>query len=376
MDNKSIRINITGDFVINEEYSVDRLDKGIVDLFRNADFNIINLEAPVTASNAKILKTGPHLKADRDSTVAILKALDIYAVTLANNHILDYDEEGVSDTISFCKKNNLRFVGAGANKKEAAKILSWDTPQGTLVIINIAENEWASATNVSAGANGMDLIDNSLQIRRAKEEYDFVFVIVHGGHEYYNLPSPRMQKQYRFYVECGADIVIGHHTHCVSGYELYKGVPIYYSLGNFLFTKKNINKDWYQGLVLEVQIKDKKIKSQLHAVQQSEDEHGLSLITGVGAAKMRKRLEDYNEIISDSGALEKQWNDYVNSRYKNYINLWSPISFISNAYIRAVYRKIGKKLINKRGFSYFLNLMRCESHLDLSKEVLNRFLKK
>ena len=58
-------------------------------------------------------------------------------------------------------------------------------------------------------------------------------MIVHGGHECYNLPSPRMQKQYLFYADQGADIVVGHHTHCISGYEVYKGVPIYYSLGNF-----------------------------------------------------------------------------------------------------------------------------------------------
>ncbi len=55
----------------------------------------------------------------------------------------------------------------------------------------------------------------------------------------------------------GADIVIGHHTHCINGNEVYNGVPIYYSLGNFLFTMQSSHKDWYTGLVLEVEIQKK-----------------------------------------------------------------------------------------------------------------------
>ena len=123
----------------------------------------------------------------------------------------------------------------------------------TIAIINFCENEWSIAEEDSAGANPMDFIDNANQIREAKAVHDKV--IVHGGHEYYNLPSPRMQKQFRFYADQGADIVIGHHTHCISGNEVYNGVPIYYSLGNFLFTKNNTNEDWYTGLLLQVDIK-------------------------------------------------------------------------------------------------------------------------
>ena len=89
----------------------------------------------------------------------------------------------------------------------------------------------------------MDIIDNTNQIREAKASHDKVIVIVHGGHEYYNLLSPRMQKQYRFYADQGADIVVGHHTHCISGNEIHNGVPKYYSLGNFLFTGRSTIED-------------------------------------------------------------------------------------------------------------------------------------
>ena len=130
-----------------------------------------------------------------------------------------------------------------------------------IAILNFCENEWSIAEDDSPGANPMDIIDNTNHIREAKASHDKVIVIVHGGHEYYNLPSPRMQKQYRFYADQDADIVVGHNTHCISGSEMYKGVPIYYSLGNFLFTGRSTIENWYYGLVLELEIKDGNIRT-------------------------------------------------------------------------------------------------------------------
>src|SRR5690606_25591800 len=126
--------------------------------------------------------------------------LKVDLVTLANNHILDYNNEGVLDTVEFCKKNKLETVGAGSDLINASKTFYLNIKKRTIAIINFAENEWASASKNSAGANPMDIVDNVTQIKEAKSNSDFVFVIVHGGHEYYNLPSPRMKKQYRFYV--------------------------------------------------------------------------------------------------------------------------------------------------------------------------------
>src|SRR5690606_10747225 len=141
----------------------------VYSLFQNSDYNIVNLEAPVTESNSKIVKTGPHLRSNRNSTLEVLKGLNINLCTLANNHVLDHGEKGVLDTIDFCRENGIQTVGAGKNKYEAAKVLYLETDVGKIAIINIAENEWASATDTSAGANGMDLIDDVKQIQEAKK---------------------------------------------------------------------------------------------------------------------------------------------------------------------------------------------------------------
>jgi len=371
-----MKILIAGDFVVTKDYLIDNINQEVVDMFQSSDYNIVNLEAPITTSQSKIVKTGPHLKADKESTLSVLKTLNIDLVTLANNHVLDYDEQGVLDTLEFCEENSIATVGAGNNIKEALQVFYLDTPKGVIGIINIAENEWASATETTAGANGMDLINDVKQIQEAKTKADFVFVIVHGGHEYYNLPSPRIQKQYRFYAEQGADMIIGHHTHCISGYEEHNGVPIYYSLGNFLFTNESIHEDWYKGLVLEIKIKDSKIESYLHPITQYKKNFKLELLKATEKDKILNRVLDYNNIIKDDIKLKESWRSFIEKRTKSYLMNWSPLAFINNYYIRAGLNKLNLSFLNKRGLSRYLNYMRCEAHLDVSKEVIKKYLKK
>lgn len=372
-----MKVLISGDFVVNRPYSQDAIDKEITKIFKNSDFNIVNLEAPVTKSNFRILKTGPHLKADERSTKEVLKSLKIDLVTLANNHVLDYDVQGVLDTLNFCKDNGIATVGVGRNKEEAAQNFYLDSEVGRIAIINIAENEWASATESSAGANGMDLIKDVLKIQEAQEECEFVFVIVHGGHEYYNLPSPRMQKQYRFYVDNGADLVVGHHTHCISGMEMYKNKPIYYSLGNFLFSKHSNYEDWYKGIVLEVEIcKDRKLIANPLFVQQTKRNFHLSIIGGDHLSEITNRFNTYSAIIQDEKGMLENWESFINKCSSIYENYYSPLNFVSNRYVRALLSRLGWNGSNKKENALYLNLLRCEAHADLSKAVMENKINK
>ena len=371
-----MKLLITGDLAITKQYPQKNIDQKVIDLFQSSDYNIVNLEAPVTKSNSKIIKTGPHLKSNKESTLSVLKALDIDLVTLANNHVLDYDEKGVLDTLQFCKKNKIATVGSGKNKEEAFKTLYIDSAEGKIAIINIAENEWASATENTAGANGIDLIDDVKKIQEAKMQNDFVFVIVHGGHEYYNLPSPRMQKQYRFYVDNGADLVVGHHTHCISGMETYRDKPIYYSLGNFLFTEPSRFDDWHKGIILEVEIvRDKKIVTKPVFVKQEKTDFKISLTERSSLANIEMQFKTYSEIIQDERELKSNWENYILDKYNLYDNYWSPLSFIKNKWIKKAANRLQLKGANRKGKTLFLNLMKCEAHFDMSKEVLNKKIK-
>jgi hypothetical protein len=374
-----MRILVTGDLVVSKDYdAVKLIGPEVISLFGSSDYNIVNLEAPITTSQSKINKTGPHLKSNSSCTKNALSVLRVDLVTLANNHILDYGDRGIKETMDFCTENNISIVGAGENKVDAAKTFNIDTPKGKIGIVNIAENEWASATELSAGANGMNLIDDFHAIQEARKTCDFVFVIVHGGHEYYNLPSPRMQKQYRFYVDIGADLVVGHHTHCISGMEVYNNKEIYYSLGNFLFTKQSNFEDWYTGIVLQIEISEhKKIVTKPIFVTQSKEDYSLSMSEGLKHDEIQNRFVEYSNLISTETSLNKSWQNYVNEKQLQYEYYWSPISFIENKYLKFVLSKMGfNKKNTKKGRTLFLNLLRCEAHSDLSREVLRNNLLK
>jgi poly-gamma-glutamate synthesis protein (capsule biosynthesis protein) len=372
-----MKICVAGDLFISNSF-IDKImiDKSVQDLFADVDIRIVNLEAPITIEDRKnrIIKTGVYLQNCEQAVIPILKSLKINLVTLANNHILDYGPKGLTDTLEVLEANNIAYVGAGKNIADASKSYSFEKDQVKVAVLNFAENEWSIANQRRAGANPLDIIENVRQIQIAKASHDKVICIIHGGHEYYNLPSSRMQKQYHFYVDNGADLIIGHHTHCISGYEVYKGTPIYYSLGNLLFTKDSTFEDWYLGLILEIELNDLDVRTKLHLIEQAKGTFDLKFMDNDKKNKTLSRIKMYSEIIANSELLEKSWRSYVDIQAKQYIDYWSPISFIGNRYIRKALRKMGISLINKEGLSLYLNLMRCESHLDLSKEVIKRYL--
>ncbi|MFA5528262.1 MAG: CapA family protein [Peptostreptococcales bacterium] len=374
-----MRIIIAGDLYIADEFRNNNLiDKSVIDLFEDADYRIVNLEAPITEDNPnnKIIKTGPHLRMLSNTILPYLHQLKIDAVTMANNHIQDYGNKGVTDTFKELDDHKIEYIGAGNDLTEARKPLTLDKDGMKIAILNFCENEWSIADDDSPGANPMDIIDNTNQIREAKASHDKVIVIIHGGHEYYNLPSPRMQKQYRFYADQGADIVVGHHTHCISGNEVYKGVPIYYSLGNFLFTNNNINDDWYTGLVLEIEISNEKIECEIHPIGQKREKFDLTLLEGIFKEDVLNRFKTYCKLIENPDKIRAHWVKYIEKQSKQYLNYWSPLASIENRYISGIFRRIGVNFINKKAASLHLNLMRCEAHHNLSKEVLEKYISK
>lgn len=379
---ESINIKIGGDFVINKEaFSSKNIDKKLITLFQNSDLNILNLECPITNAGKEhqILKTGPYLKGIESEICKTVELLNINLLTLANNHILDYGEKGLKDTLRILKQHRFEYVGAGENLNKAKEVFRKNIKGKVISFINFAENEWCSATLNSGGANPMNIIDNVHQIQEEKKVADIVIVIIHGGHEYYNLPSPRMIEQYRFYAENGADVIIGHHTHCISGYEYYNGVPICYSLGNFLFTENSNYPDWFTGLVAEIEIETTgKISLNLHPIEYDNQNFSLKLLQGDSKKTVLNRAKGFAEIIKNPDSIKQEWESFTQKQTKIYLEMLSPVTQIKFRYLKGIlYKlKLSKKLISKKGFALSLNLNRCEAHSDIVKEVMTTFINK
>lgn len=371
-----MNILITGDFFIADEYANKELiDQSVVELFQQADYRIVNLEAPLTANEPKnkILKTGPHLRMTENTVLPYLKQLNVDAVTLANNHVLDYGAKGLIDTFESLSKNKINYVGAGNNLTDATKPLALEKDGLRIAILNFCENEWSIAEVDKPGANPMDIIDNTNQIKAAKATHNKVICIIHGGHEYYHLPSPRMQKQYRFYVDNGADAIVGHHTHCVGGYEVYNDVPIIYSLGNFLFTKKSMKEVWYKGLLGSLKIeKDKAIIFEIHPVKQEINTFQASLLKDKEKVNAFEEIQELNLTIAKEEQLQKKWEEFVQLKTKEYLNYLTPVNAIGNSYIRTVLNRlgIGSLFYNNQYLKLLLNLITCETHHNMLKQSI------
>lgn len=369
MSQELVNINIGGDFApINgsEKTAIEFPEKiwgDVIELLKNADLSIVNLEVPLTGSIEKIEKTGPNIKAPKEC-VSSLKAAGIDLATLANNHIYDFGNKGVFDTLEVCKENGIDTVGAGMNLEEAQKTYYKEIKGLKIAVVNFAENEWNSAEVDHAGSNPMDLIDNVKQIRDAKKNSDFVMVIVHGGHEYYSYPSPRMQKEYRFYAEEGANIVVGHHTHCVSGYEIHNDVPIFYSLGNLFFPWKGKPDFWYEGMLLKlnISIENKKIVFDLIPYEQNKKDSEINIMNKKDKEIFFENINNINDVISDETLLQNEWEKFVGKRAIGYFsNIVIQTDFLRKIILKLKLFKNPKKEYTQK----MLNLIRCESHRDL-----------
>lgn len=375
-----LSVLVCGDFYSDSNSpGEDYFSDSVIEFFLNSDLNIINLECPVVEDkNKKILKSGPHL-AGSPFTFSYLEQIKTNLVTLATNHLMDFGVEGLRNTLNLCDKHSIAYVGAGLTIEEAREPFFMEKDNTRLAVLNFAENEWSIATRDKGGANPLNIIDNVKQIREAGKTNDFVIVIIHGGHEQYHFPSPRMIKQYRFYAENGASVIIGHHPHCISGFEVYKNTPIFYSLGNFLFTWKSIRESWYKGLVLQLSLGKKSgIRWRLVPVVQALDTHKLTFPDDSKRQVILSEVNDYSRIIADEKLLSEQWEGFVADSYNEKIDLFNPLQVFRNRRILNLFRKTGisKMFRNREYYARILNNIRCESHHDLLKEAVKRYIEK
>ena len=365
-----IAINDPGALISNE----------VRDIFHAADYKVINLESPLTKAGEEhqLLKTGPNIKADPE-TIKVLEYLNIDLVTLANNHIYDYGNKGLMDTLDLCDKKNIETVGAGKNLKDASIYIIKEIKGVKIAFLNVAENEWCNADNERGGANPMNIIKNSRVLQEAKSKSDVIILIIHGGHEQYYYPSPRMVDQYRFYAEQGASLIVNHHSHCISGYEVYKKVPIFYGLGNFLFDSKTTFEGWYEGTLLSININpEEDISFTLVPYSQSKNKFEVKLLKDFELEEFEKRIKSISSVIADPVLLENEFKKFVQMKSNDALEKLSTSYFVDHSLFRKIIRKlkVEKVFLRKNQLKIILNYIRCEAHRDVTIMTLKNYLSK
>lgn len=204
--------------------------RNIQHLFTDKDLNFGNLEVVLSergipAKKRAVLRANPRY-------VNYLLRIGFNIVNIANNHIFDYGMNGYYDTLSILEKNKIKYVGHVKNEKSTPVyyeknglrigFLAYMNPEGKLERI----------------------IQDILSI---KETADIVIVSFHWGVEYTFYPMPWQQKMARTLIDCGADVILGHHPHVVQGVEKYSKGLIIYSLGNFQFDLRIGNMYLFKG---------------------------------------------------------------------------------------------------------------------------------
>jgi len=370
-----VKILVTGDFspvnrveklVLDEKY--EKIFNDFYPYLLDSDLNITNLECPLIDAKHPIDKIGPTLRAN-ERCIELLKYGNFHLITLSNNHIMDHGDSGLMSTIRLCQENKIEWVGAGRNLDEASLIWYKKIKNMKIAILNFSEIEFSTAGELSPGSNPLEPIMNFYSIQSAKKNADYVIVIVHGGHESYQLPSPRMVRTYRYFIDSGADLIVGHHTHCFSGYEKYKGKMIYYSIGNFIFDHKSMkNLDWNYGYAIKVLLNNSKVTSEIIPYKQCNEIPGVHMLNEEETIKFEKELHNLNKIIHSESMFKRRWEEFINEKKNEYKLKLECIDF----YLYQVLRSRGfipSPLSNKRKLR-LLHMLRCQSHRDLSIESL------
>jgi poly-gamma-glutamate synthesis protein (capsule biosynthesis protein) len=232
----SVKLFACGD-VVNSTANPDFIDPSLKYIIQSCDISIANFEAPVKIENMRpIPKVGPHLYQPKES-IYYLKEAGFTMVSLANNHIYDYGQLALEKTIEELCKREIQFVGAGLTFEEAYTPKIIEKNGIKLGIIAACENEFGCLYEDQNRGGYAWLLNRNIEdnIRKLKNEVDYIIVIAHAGVEDISIPIKEWRDLYRRFCDIGVDVVIGHHPHVPQGYERYNNSLIFYSLGNFYF---------------------------------------------------------------------------------------------------------------------------------------------
>ena len=212
-------------------------------IFSRADYRVCNIECAITDRGAPWGMTPKvfHFRTDAKN-VAVLQHAGIHAVSCANNHILDYEYEGMFETFKHLRAAGIGYAGAGRDRYQASTVAISEIHGKRIGLLAFTDNEpdWEATENLPGVFYvPIDLQDERARklleiVRRARESVDYLILSPHWGPNWDYVP-PREQIPFAHaLIEAGADVVVGHSGHVFRGIEFYRDKPILYCVGNFI----------------------------------------------------------------------------------------------------------------------------------------------
>ncbi len=263
----TMRLKAVGDVMLARNVGKYMSQKGIsyplqyvADWLADADLTMGNLESPLSTAGTAIPGKGICFRSN-PANVKALSQSGFDLMTVANNHAVDYDSPALLETIAVLEKENIAVIGGGENIERATKPAILDSNGVKIACLGyteMADIYWdpsyprrMRATESIPGVAPLEKERVIADIAAVKDQVDLVAVTLHWGVEYQEQPEAYQREMAKAFIDAGADVIIGHHPHCIQGVETYQDGIIFYSLGNFVF-----DQDWSlqtrQGLAVEM----------------------------------------------------------------------------------------------------------------------------
>ena len=248
-ENGTALLAFAGDVMFSDEYLKEYdqsgisaiADENMLSHMQNADLFILNEEFPFSRRGEPMADKQFTFRTD-PKYVSILKELGTDIVTLANNHALDYGRTAFEDTLETLDQAGIQRIGGGYSISEASAPAVCTVNGQRFAIFGATRvspsADWYAGESQSGLFQTYDPAKLNSAIQEARKSCDHVIVFVHWGIEKNETPEEYQRSLARGYIDAGADLVVGCHPHVLQGFEYYKGVPIIYSLGNYLFDNR------------------------------------------------------------------------------------------------------------------------------------------
>lgn len=249
----TLDIVLTGDILLDrgvrhaiDKQGIDQLfSPGIDSVLQASDLVVGNLECPATKIKAPVFKQ--YIFRAEPEWLSDLKRHGITHLNLANNHSIDQGREGLTDTYQNIQQAGIVPFGAGGNMQEAVQpVLLSDSPRRVWLVASLQlalENYAHLSDQPCVSQQSIDALVSRIAQMRSADPQCYIIVSLHWGWENHVEVVPRQCYDAHRLIDAGADCLACHHTHTRQPAETYRGKPIYYGLGNFIFDpQRDINR--------------------------------------------------------------------------------------------------------------------------------------
>lgn len=332
-NSSSQRIVITGDWAPIRHFEQVMADEpkdcygDTLNVLNDADLRIVNLECTMKGKKP-VLKGGPNLKGT-EAHMECLKTGGFEIATLGNNHVFDYGYEGFQKMVGMLDEEGIKHLGAGKDADSARQPLIYNLNGIKIGIINFTEgHDLTDAGEDKPGVFGWKPDIAREQIIILKETCDLVFPIIHAGVEFSAYPSQYAIDTYRMLADEKPDAVIAHHPHVPQGIEFHNEVPIFYSLGNYLFYQETNLFHRKQGYLLELSVSKQGLQSfKVHPY--GINDNGVFLLKGQRFRNFMRLLEKLSAPLAEHayetwhGVLKARWNSgFAKTEFEKTVELF------------------------------------------------------